>query len=68
MQWYCILIWDFYELLEITAEANDQAFTVIKETSASYILLLVMPKFEVFFLLLGFCLLYFMNFSITVLP
>lgn len=55
-------------MLEITAEANDQAFTVIKETSASYILLLVMPKFEVFFLLLGFCLLYFMNFSITVLP
>lgn len=69
MQLCCVLIWDFCELLEITVEADDQAFTVIEETSASYVLLLIMPNFEVFvFAGVLFVLFYFINFSITVLP
>lgn len=35
IQWYCVLVWGFYELLAITAEADDQTFPVIEETSAN---------------------------------
>lgn len=63
-QWCWVLVWGFCELFETTAEANDRAFTGIKETSARSGLLLLRPWFGVDFVALFVCC---VNFSAAML-